>query len=90
VLTNPAQVSGTQTQLSCSINEPAFPSPAGIVRARCAAWGWEEQSHAQKREDGEHRTFPAVNTVATPIRDIQVLCPMNRGDVGARSLNIEL
>ena len=24
------------------------------------------------------------------IRDIQVLCPMNRGDVGARSLNIEL
>ena len=25
-----------------------------------------------------------------PIRDIQVLCPMNRGDVGARSLNIEL
>jgi len=25
-----------------------------------------------------------------PIRDIQVLCPMNRGGVGARSLNIEL
>jgi exodeoxyribonuclease V alpha subunit len=25
-----------------------------------------------------------------PIRDIQVLCPMNRGDVGAHSLNIEL
>jgi exodeoxyribonuclease V alpha subunit len=25
-----------------------------------------------------------------PIRDIQVLCPMNRGSVGARSLNIEL
>ena len=25
-----------------------------------------------------------------PIRDIQVLCPMNRGRVGARSLNIEL
>ena len=25
-----------------------------------------------------------------PIRDIQVLCPMNRGDAGARSLNIEL
>ncbi|CUH38729.1 helicase, RecD/TraA family [Jannaschia seosinensis] len=24
------------------------------------------------------------------IRDIQVLCPMNRGGVGARSLNIEL
>src|ERR1700675_3989082 len=25
-----------------------------------------------------------------PIRDIQVLCPMNRGGVGVRSLNIEL
>jgi exodeoxyribonuclease V alpha subunit len=25
-----------------------------------------------------------------PIRDIQALCPMNRGGVGARSLNIEL
>jgi exodeoxyribonuclease V alpha subunit len=25
-----------------------------------------------------------------PIRDIQVLCPMNRGDLGARSLKIEL
>jgi exodeoxyribonuclease V alpha subunit len=25
-----------------------------------------------------------------PIRDVQVLCPMNRGGVGARSLNVEL
>jgi exodeoxyribonuclease V alpha subunit len=25
-----------------------------------------------------------------PIRDIQVLCPMNRGGIGARALNIEL
>jgi exodeoxyribonuclease V alpha subunit len=25
-----------------------------------------------------------------PIRDIQILCPMNRGGLGARSLNIEL
>src|SRR5438309_4484340 len=25
-----------------------------------------------------------------PIRDIQVLCPMNRGGLGARSLNVEL
>jgi exodeoxyribonuclease V alpha subunit len=25
-----------------------------------------------------------------PSRDIQVLCPMNRGGLGARSLNIEL
>jgi len=28
--------------------------------------------------------------VVDPIRDIQVLCPMNRGGLGARSLNIEL
>jgi exodeoxyribonuclease V alpha subunit len=26
----------------------------------------------------------------SPIRDIQVLCPMNRGGIGARSLNVEL
>jgi exodeoxyribonuclease V alpha subunit len=25
-----------------------------------------------------------------PVRDIQVLCPMNRGGIGARSLNVEL
>src|SRR5580693_10205208 len=25
-----------------------------------------------------------------PMRDVQVLCPMNRGGLGARSLNIEL
>ena len=25
-----------------------------------------------------------------PVRDIQVLCPMNRGGLGARKLNIEL
>ena len=26
--------------------------------------GWEERSHAQHREHGEHRTFPAASTVA--------------------------
>jgi exodeoxyribonuclease V alpha subunit len=25
-----------------------------------------------------------------PIRDIQILCPMNRGGLGARSLNIDV
>ena len=25
-----------------------------------------------------------------PVRDVQVLCPMNRGGLGARSLNLEL
>src|SRR2546421_9152502 len=33
--------------------------------------------------------FP-YTTLFRSIRDIQVLCPMNRGGVGARSLNIEL
>ena len=26
--------------------------------------GWEARSHAQQGEHGEHRTFPAVSTVA--------------------------
>ena len=29
-------------------------------------------------------------SVLDPIRDIQILCPMNRGGLGARSLNIDL
>src|SRR5207244_6330873 len=33
---------------------------------------------------------PTISDQLPPIRDIQVLCPMNRGGVGARSLNIEL
>ena len=33
----PSQVCGTQTQLSSSIGEPAFPSRPGIARARRAA-----------------------------------------------------
>jgi exodeoxyribonuclease V alpha subunit len=49
--------------------------------------------------DPEQAAFRIVELVSTripgrfgfdPIRDIQVLCPMNRGGVGARSLNIEL
>ncbi len=36
------------------------------------------------------RTRIAKRFGLDPIRDIQVLCPMNRGGVGARSLNIEL
>jgi len=50
-------------------------------------------------EDPESAVLRIVELVRTriparfgldPIRDIQVLCPMNRGGVGARSLNIEL
>ena len=37
------------------------------------------------------RTLPIPRRFGLdPSRDIQVLCPMNRGGLGARSLNIEL
>jgi exodeoxyribonuclease V alpha subunit len=35
------------------------------------------------------RRIPATLAV-DPIRDIQVLCPMNRGSIGARELNATL
>ena len=46
-------------------------------------------------EDGVRKLLAIVQRIAKrfaidPIRDIQVLCPMNRGGLGARSLNIEL
>ena len=50
-------------------------------------------------DDPEHAVTRIIDLVKTripqrfgldPVRDIQVLCPMNRGGVGARSLNIEL
>jgi exodeoxyribonuclease V alpha subunit len=50
-------------------------------------------------EEPETAATRIVNLVKThiprrfgldPIRDIQVLCPMNRGGIGARSLNVEL
>jgi len=36
-----------------------------------------------------HERIPKAFSL-DPVRDIQVLCPMNRGGLGARSLNIEL
>ncbi len=50
-------------------------------------------------EDPEHAVTRIIDLVRDhiprrfgldPVREIQVLCPMNRGGVGARSLNIEL
>src|SRR5271169_5700447 len=52
--------------------------------------------YARVSTDGQSPTGELVKTRIPkrfgldPIRDIQVLCPMNRGGVGARSLNIEL
>jgi exodeoxyribonuclease V alpha subunit len=43
------------------------------------------QPHHRTGEDTHPKRFGL-----DPIRDIQVLCPMNRGGAGARSLNIEL
>src|SRR3954466_3459414 len=42
-----------------------FPVPTWHCPGRGAQRrGWEERSHAQHREHGEHRTFPAASTVA--------------------------
>jgi len=63
-----------QIQLSGSIGEPAFPSRPGIVQTTARNEGdgrsGATRSHAQRAlsrelgEDGEHRTFSAVSTVA--------------------------
>ncbi|MGH7119952.1 MAG: hypothetical protein ACREFP_13335, partial [Acetobacteraceae bacterium] len=63
-----------KTELSSSIREPAFPSRPGATPAteRNAGEGRSRatRSHAQRTlarehgEAGEHRTFPAVSTVA--------------------------
>jgi hypothetical protein len=42
------------------LSRPDLASPGHGAQRR----GWEERSHAQHREHGEHRTFPAVSTVA--------------------------
>ena len=34
--------------------------------------------------------YPRSGGARAALREVQVLCPMNRGGVGARSLNIEL
>ena len=64
----------TQSPLSCSIGEPAFPSRPGTTAAAARSVGdgrsGATRSHAQRAlsrehgEDGEHQTFPAVSTVA--------------------------
>ena len=73
------------------INEGAFPAlhkPEG-----------ESDFYFVEADDPEAAVPRIVELVKTriprrfgldPVRDIQVLCPMNRGGVGARSLNIEL
>jgi hypothetical protein len=51
--------------LSSSINELlSRPDLANSGRG-AQRRGWEERSHAQQREHGEHRTFPAVSTAAS-------------------------
>src|SRR5450759_4238670 len=68
------QAAVAQNQLSGSIGEPAFPSRPGAAGAAAHNGGdgksGATRSHAQPvvarehGEDGEHRTFPAVSTVA--------------------------
>ena len=53
------------SQLSGSIKRACFPVPTwGPLAAARSVGDWEERSHAQHREHGEHRTFPAASTVA--------------------------
>jgi transposase InsO family protein len=64
----------SQIQLSCSIGEPAFPPRPGSAPAAARNEGdgrsRATRNHAQRAlarehgEDGEHRTFSAVSTVA--------------------------
>jgi hypothetical protein len=42
------------------LSRPDLASPGRGAQRR----GWEERSHAQHREHGEHRTFPVASTVA--------------------------
>ncbi len=75
------QAALSQSQLSSSIGAPAFPSRPGNAHATARNGGegrsGATRSHAQRAlarehgEDGEHRTFPAVSTVAhsAPVRD---------------------
>jgi putative transposase len=69
-----ARAATSQIQLSSSIGEPAFPSRPGNAQATARNAGdgrsGATRSHAQSAlarehgEDGEHRTFSAVSTVA--------------------------
>jgi putative transposase len=69
------QTAVSQMQLSGSIGKPAFPSRPGNAHAAARNAGdgrsGATRSHAQSAlahehgEDGEHRTFPAVSTVAS-------------------------
>jgi hypothetical protein len=54
-----------RNQLCSSINEPAFPSRPGTTPGTARSVG-DGRSGATRsaREHGEHRTFPAVSTVA--------------------------
>jgi exodeoxyribonuclease V alpha subunit len=76
--------------------------PIASIKARCRTStrpGPDSDFYFVQADDPETAVGRIIELVRTripkrfgldPIRDIQVLCPMNRGGVGARSLNIEL
>jgi exodeoxyribonuclease V alpha subunit len=82
----------------------AASSPAPITSTRVSSPDLSQRStdsdfYFVQTDDPETAVARIIELVKTripkrfgvdPIRDIQVLCPMNRGGVGARSLNIEL
>jgi putative transposase len=68
VTLNPVRDAPPPSPLSSSIGGPAFPSRPGHSPALARNGGDGRRaathSHAQQREHGEHRTFPAVSTRA--------------------------
>ena len=69
-----------------SISEQNLGAGIGDLVRRRHRRRWSE---AQKRQMVAETRIPRRFGL-DPVRDIQVLCPMNRGGAGARSLNIEL
>jgi hypothetical protein len=62
---NASRRAASRVQLSSSIDKSLLSRPDLECNGRGAQLrGWEARSHAQQREHGEHRTFPAVSTVA--------------------------
>ncbi|HWR39197.1 MAG TPA: ATP-dependent RecD-like DNA helicase [Patescibacteria group bacterium] len=65
------------------------PTPAGVISDFYFVDAAEPEDAVAKIIKMIRERIPARFKL-DPVRDVQVLCPMNRGGVGARSLNLEL
>ena len=79
IVTNAHRINqGLMPDLATSTEATSISSMRRTRRTVCAS-SWRSYRSAFPKRFG-----------LDPIRDIQVLCPMNRGGLGARSLNVEL